>query len=89
MAYVNSVSPQFAEPGDRFTMTILGDVFTAAQSVDIGGGIEVLKFKILDDGTIHARLQISNNAQLGPRDVSVKDHQGTSSRPLAGGFNVV
>jgi hypothetical protein len=85
--FLESVSPNAGDPGDRFTATLGGDVFSHATQVSFGAGIQVEFFAIVDDGTIEAKIQIEKEATPGARDVAVADLSGVG-KPLLGGFRI-
>ena len=76
--YVNSVNPNSGDSGDRFTVEILGDVFSHVTKVSFGSEIEVDSFTIIDDGTIRAKIIIANHATPGKREVVLTDPTGGS-----------
>ena len=87
MPFVDRVSPNAGDPGDRFTTLLGGDDFSHATQVSFGTGIQVEFFNIVDDGTIEAKIQIEAKATSGLRDVMVTDPSGPGT-PLLGGFRV-
>lgn len=85
--YLNGINPNSGDPGDQFTVTILGDVFSHVTKCDFGHNIEVKRFQIIDDGTIKAKIAIDNGAAVGKRDVILTDPTGDGR--LANGFEVL
>lgn len=81
-----SATPNAGDPGDRFTVTIRGDVLSNVTEVSFGRGIEILKLTVVDDGEIRVKIEIADDAPAGPRDIVVTDPAG--STVLAGGFTV-
>ncbi|MBO6760728.1 MAG: hypothetical protein JJ909_07125 [Roseivirga sp.] len=86
-AAVQSIAPDLAMPGDRFYIKISGDAFTGVTNIDLGEGITVNSFKVLNDGEMSARIMISEDALLGARDLTIIHPSGQVSLPAI--FSVV
>lgn len=84
---VQLIAPDLGMPGDRFYRKITGDAFTDVTDIDLGDGINVNSFKVLDDGEMSARILISEDAILGSRDLTVIHPSGQVS--LLAIFSVV
>jgi hypothetical protein len=84
--HINSVTPNSGDPGDRFNLIILGDVFSRVTACDFGTGVELVSYNIINDGTIAAKVDISKNANPGLRDVVLTDPSGSGT--LSIGFEV-
>ena len=74
--FVNSVDPKSGDPGDRFSVEISGDVFSQVTRCNFGSEINVERFRIVDDGTIFAKIAIANDARSGTWDVILTDPSG-------------
>ncbi len=82
-----TVSPKDGDQGDRFTVTIKGDVLAEVTITDFGPQVTTLSVKVIGGGEVHAKIMIDPNASPGPRDVVVTTSKG-ESETLAGAFKV-
>jgi predicted secreted protein len=82
------VTPNTGEPGDKFTVTVTGDVFTGVVKCDFGAGINVGAPKVINDGEVRVKITVTNQAKPGKRDVTLTNASGDSG-PLSGGFEVL
>ena len=80
-SFFQSISPDFASPGDRFTVIIRGDSLTGTTAVSLGADVAILTFAVADDGEIRARIEVSFDAALGKRDLTITDLSGTNTFP--------
>jgi len=65
------VIPRSGDQGDRFTVTIKGDVLSGAMACDFGPGITVSKVKVVSDGELRAKIDIATDAPKGRRKIKV------------------
>jgi len=84
--YINRINPDTGDPGDRFSVIILGDVFSHVTSCDFGADVSVVSYEIVNDGAIQAKIQISEDAKSGYRDVVLTDPSGNGWK--SNGFQV-
>lgn len=75
------VSPSSGDGGDRFTITITGDVLSKSTAVSLGAGITTENLRVINDGEIHVKITIEDSAQPGYRDVIVTDPDGDGLLP--------
>lgn len=80
-----SVSPNQADQGDTLSVTIDGSNFLGTNNVSFGQGIEAT-WVVENDVHISANITIASGAAVGPRDLSITNHDGTGW--LYGGFNI-
>lgn len=88
MATLQSVVPNSGGRGDSLFVDLEGDQFTNVRRVSFGAGINVLGIRVVGDGLINCFIQIEQNAEPGPRDVTVFDPVNGDDT-LAAGFQVV
>ncbi len=81
-----AISPDGAGLGQSATVTITGDAFTECVGLDLGPGITVDNFTVVSASRITARITVSPDVSLGPRNVTVNTASG--SYVLPGGFAV-
>ena len=82
------VSPNVGDPGDIFTVVITGDVLSNVVQCDFGEGIDTANLKVLGDGGLTVKLNISAKAPQIVRDVTLTDKAGVSG-VIPGGFQVL
>ncbi len=80
---ISSVSPSTVRRGTKPTVTVTGSHFRAGQmTVAVsGGGVGVGQLRVVDAGTLTAVLNVSANAALTARSLTVTD-QGTQGRAV-------
>ena len=83
---IASISPDSGNRGKTLDVTITGNNFNGAGSLQFGSGISVNSFTVIDSGRIDAEISIASDAVTGNRDVSVTTPVG--SYTLSGGFTV-
>lgn len=81
-----AISPDAAVLGQSATVTVTGDAFTGCIGLDLGPGITVDNFTVVSASKITARITVSPDISLGPRNVTVST--GSGSYVLPGGFAV-
>lgn len=65
----------------------MGDTLGNTTAVDFGQEIDIIQFRVVDDGQIWVRVRIRDEATIGKRDVRVSDTSGSST--MANAFEVV
>lgn len=83
---VNAVTPADGVQGQSLPVTISGDYFVGATSVNFGPEITVNSYNVDNATQISATITIDDYAVLGARDVSVTNAGGTGT--LTDGFTV-
>lgn len=82
-----TATPNTGQPGDRFTVTIKGDVLSKVTAVGFGPGTTAEHLKIQNDGSLTVKLTIGPAAALGLRDVVCTNPDGDGA--IRGGFMIV
>ena len=81
MPVLDGVVPSAGDPDDRFTVVLVGDVFTRVTQVSFGPGIRIEFFAVLGDGIIEVKIRIDEGAIAGPRDITLTDPSGPEIFP--------
>jgi hypothetical protein len=85
---IYSVEPNSGQPKDRLTVTIFGANFEDRPSIDFGERIVVQDVTFVSASQLEVRIMVHNQAESGPRDVTVTNPDGLSAT-LPGGFAVL
>jgi len=76
---INQVSPSSAQPGERVTMTVIGDGFVQGAKISIEGlGLTILT-RYVSSTKLTATVIVSTKAFRSVRDVTVTNPDGNSS----------
>jgi hypothetical protein len=86
--HITKITPDSGDPGDVFTVTIIGDVLSGVTKCSFGSEIDVGNLKVVDDGEITARLYINRTAKPGPVDVELINEAAGDRGQLKSGFRV-
>jgi hypothetical protein len=78
MPVISSVFPDNGWQGQTRDVTIRGVNLSETTAVSFGAGITVNTFTVVSSTEIRANISISNTADLGSRDVTVRTPRGTA-----------
>ncbi len=83
---ITSIEPNQGRQGEILNLTINGNNFAGASSLNFGDGISVNSFNVLSPNQIAANITVALDAATGVRGISVTTPGGSFT--FLGGFNV-